>query len=228
MSSARRSPPSRWLPKSSSARIEPGSAACRGRAAAARAGAALPQHPRQAHRAVLDRRAVRSHEAIRADRGGGGAASQLRRRDRRRRSPLPKPASRSAGAIRRSSTASATSWRMRSISHASGSRWRRPGPARTSPSRSPTTGRGSRPRSWTGSASPMSRAAAAAGVGHDPVSTRRADWAWASSSPRRCWSDRARRSPSRTGLSRARRDRPGALGAHRFRAKDRICDMTEL
>ncbi len=48
----------------------------------ARAGAALPRNPGKDHRAS-DRRTVRPHAAVRADRGGGGAASQFRRLDRR-------------------------------------------------------------------------------------------------------------------------------------------------
>ena len=67
-------------------------AAWRRRAAAARAGDALPRHPGQDHRAVVERRAVRPHAADRADRGGGGAAPQFRRRHRRRRVPADRDA----------------------------------------------------------------------------------------------------------------------------------------
>ena len=47
----------------------------------ARTGAALPRHPVQDHATVLERRAVRPHAAVDADRGSGGAASRFRRRD---------------------------------------------------------------------------------------------------------------------------------------------------
>ena len=47
----------------------------------ARTGAALPRHPGQDHAAVRNRRAVRPHAAVDADRGNGGAASRFRRRD---------------------------------------------------------------------------------------------------------------------------------------------------
>ena len=107
-------------------------AARRRRQAAARAGAALPRHPRQAHRAVRRRRAVRPHAADRADRGGGGAASQFRRRHRRRCCPATAAPSRSARATRRSSTASAICSRTRSISRASASRSPRTGARTTS------------------------------------------------------------------------------------------------
>ncbi len=56
-------------------------AARRRRAAARRTVAALPRHPCQADRA-FQRRTVRPHAAVGADRGGGGSAPQLRRRDR--------------------------------------------------------------------------------------------------------------------------------------------------
>ena len=46
----------------------------------ARTGAALPRYPGQDHPVVLDRRAVRPHEAVDADRGDRGAASRFRRR----------------------------------------------------------------------------------------------------------------------------------------------------
>ena len=65
-------------------------AARRRRAAAARAVAALPRHPGQAHR-TLDRRAVRPRAAVGADRGGGGAAPQFRHRHRRRAAAGPAP-----------------------------------------------------------------------------------------------------------------------------------------
>ena len=81
--------------------IAAGRAAWRGRAAAARAGDALPRHPRQAHRTVVQRRAVRPHAAVLADRGSGGAASQFRRRHRRQHAGTNAPPSRSARAIRR-------------------------------------------------------------------------------------------------------------------------------
>ncbi len=94
-------------------------AARRRRPAAARAGAALPRHSRQAHRAVRPRRAVRPHAAVDADRGSGGAAPRI--------SASPSTCScRATGhragrprATRRSSTASATCWRTPSISRAS-------------------------------------------------------------------------------------------------------------
>ena len=70
------------------------------------------------------RRAVRSHAALRLDRGGGGAASQFRRRHRRRRFRRTAPPSRSVRAIRRSSMGSAIWSRTRSISPASASRSR--------------------------------------------------------------------------------------------------------
>ncbi len=54
----------------------------RGRAAA-RAGAALPRHPRQDHATVVERRAVRPHAAVDPDRGGGGAAPRFRHRHQR-------------------------------------------------------------------------------------------------------------------------------------------------
>ena len=57
-------------------------APCRRREAAARAGAALPRDFGEDHR-TADRRAVRPHAAVGADRGSGGAAPQFRRRDRR-------------------------------------------------------------------------------------------------------------------------------------------------
>ena len=88
----------------------------------ARTGAALPRHPRQDHPTVRDRRAVRPHAAVDADRGDRGAAPRFRRRhqgaDRGRRAP----ASRSARATRRSSMASAISWKTPSISRAPRSR----------------------------------------------------------------------------------------------------------
>ncbi len=68
-----------------------------------------------------ERRAVRPHAAHRADRRGGGAASQFRRRHRRDGAAGSRRPSRSARAIRRSSTASAICWKTPSISRASGS-----------------------------------------------------------------------------------------------------------
>ena len=136
-------------------------AAWRRRAAVARAGHALPRHPRQAHRIVVERRAVRPHAAHRADRGSGGAAPQFRRRHRRRAAGRRARPSRSARAIRRSSTGSAIFWRTPSISRAS-AWWSTPPGTRTR-SRSPsaTTAPASRRKSWTASASPMSPAAGA-------------------------------------------------------------------
>ena len=65
------------------ARARAGLAARRGREAVARAGAALPRDPRQAFGAAGRRHAVPAREALRADRRGGRAASQFRHRDRR-------------------------------------------------------------------------------------------------------------------------------------------------
>ena len=47
----------------------------------ARTGAALPRHSGQDHATVGDRRAVRPHAAVDADRGNRGAASRFRRHD---------------------------------------------------------------------------------------------------------------------------------------------------
>ncbi len=63
--------------------IEPDSPYMRRHQPVARAGAALPRHPGQAHRAFLQCRAVRPHAAVGADRGGRGAAPQFRRRHQR-------------------------------------------------------------------------------------------------------------------------------------------------
>ncbi len=143
----------------------------------------------------------------------------------------PTPPSRSAGAIRRSSTGSAT--------------WSR------TPSTSPASGSRSRPR-WTGeevavtiarrraglragdhgpaSASPMSPAARPRRRRGRPTSERRAASASASSSPRRCWSAPARRS---TFANRPSPERGAvvqrALEPGRFRAaarQDRAPDAT--
>ena len=161
---------------------------------------------------LLERRAVRPHEAVRPDRGGGGAAPQLRRRDRRRAVAGRRRRAGRRRATRRSSTASATCSRTRSISPASGSRSPPPGAARTSPSPSATTARASRPRSWTGSASPMSPA------GRQPSAerrrrARRPASASASSSPRPCWSARAPRSISRTARFRTAAPWSGCAGS---------------
>ena len=168
----------------------------------------------------LERRAVRPHEAVGADRGGGGAAPQFRRRDRRRAVARATPPSRSAGAIRRSSMVSAICSRTRSISPASASRSRPTGTATTSPSPSPTTARASRRRSWTGSASPMSPAAAAA---HER--RRRSDGGLglgffiAKTLLERSGATLDFREPRVPG---PRRDGHGALGPQRFRAADGI------
>ena len=100
----------------------------------ARAGAALPRHPGQDHATVVDRRAVRPHAAVDADRGNGGAASRFRRRHQGADRGRGRAASRSARATRRSSTASATSWKTPSISRARRSRSMRGGTPK--PSRS--------------------------------------------------------------------------------------------
>ena len=111
---------------------------------------------------LSDRRAVRPRAAVGADRGGGGAAPELRHRHRRR------AGARSGAADGRAQPGDPLRPRQ-----PAGERGRfRAGPrrghgatgaTRTSPSPSATTGRASRPRSWTGSASPMcDRASAAA------------------------------------------------------------------
>ena len=103
---------------------------------------------------LSDRRAVRPRSVAGADRGGGGAASEFRHRHRCRIATSVRRR-RWAAAIRPFSTASATCWRTPSISPRAASRSPRIGATRMSPSPSATMGRASRPRSWTGSASPM-------------------------------------------------------------------------
>ena len=82
----------------------------------ARAGAALPRHPGQDHPAFLQRRAVRPHAAVDADRGSRWRRIAISASPSRCGLLSQPPASRSAPAIRRSSMASATSWKMPSIS----------------------------------------------------------------------------------------------------------------
>ena len=120
--------------------------------------------------------------------------------------PEQRRQSRSADAIRPSSTGSAIFWRTPSTSRASASTSRRPGAARRSRSPSPTTGRALHRRSWIASASPTSRAAAMPRPAADDepaasrlTNTKRAGSVSASSSPRHCWSARVRRSTSGTG-----------------------------
>ena len=136
-------------------------AARRRRPAAARAGAALPRHPDQAH-GTFDRRAVRPHAAVGADRRGGRAAPELRHRHRR-----------GAGAeVRRADGRAQPGHALRPRQPAGERRRLRPG-ARRGHRRLERGGRRGhhqrrRPglrarRSWTGSASPMcARASAAA------------------------------------------------------------------
>ena len=132
-------------------------AACRRRAAAARAGAALPRHSRQAHRTVVRRRAVRPAAAVRADRGGGRAAPPFRHRDRRRAARTSRDRAgrraQSGDPLRpRQSGRERRRFRPRARRDRGAT-----GATRTSRSRSATTARASRRRSSTGSASPMSR-----------------------------------------------------------------------
>ena len=100
--------------------------------------------------------------AVGADRGGGGAAPQLRRRHRRRACRTIRAADGRAqpGHPLRPRQPAGERGRFRPDA---ASRSPRTGATRTSPSPSATTGRALRPRSWTGSASPMcDRASAAA------------------------------------------------------------------
>ena len=111
---------------------------------------------------LSDRRAVRPHAAVGADRGGGRAAPQLRHRHRRRaaaRAGAADGRAQSGDPLRpRQPAGERRRFRARARSRSPPT-----GPTRTSPSPSATTGRASRRRSWTGSASPMcARASAAA------------------------------------------------------------------
>ncbi len=108
------------------------------------------------------RRALRRHEAVGADRGSGGAAPRLRRRDQRRAAVRPR-----AGADRRAQPGHRL-WprqsggeRRRFRPRQRGGR-RHAGTRRRSSSPSGTTARASRRRSWTAWASPMSPPAATA------------------------------------------------------------------
>ena len=138
---------------------------------------ALPRHPRQAHRVVVERRAVRPHAADRADRGGGRAAPEFRRRHRRRR-------------CRDDRSGEPVGARNPAILYGLGNlvenavdfarervevdaRWtRRHGRGHDHA----TTARALRRRSWTASASPTSPAAAAAASDGDDERGRARPW----------------------------------------------------
>ena len=174
------------------ARARTGLAACRRREAAARAGAALPRHPRQAHRAAGRRHAVRAREALRADRGGGRAASQFRHRDRRRAAAASAPASRWPRA-RPAILYGLGNLVENAVDFAERARRGRGALERAGRRRHD---RGRRAGLPAGDHRPHRRALCDQPRAAPAPKARRAGSASASSSPRRCWSAPARRSPS--------------------------------
>ena len=169
-------------------------AARRRRPAAARAGATLPRHPDQAD-ATLDRRAVRPHAAGGADRGGGRAAPEFRHRHRRgaaRRTPTR----RWARATRPCSTASATCWRTRSTLRRRASRSRADWSEEDVAVTISDDGPGFAPEIMDRIGEPYVRSSKRRRMN---AAAKPPGWASASSSPRPCWSARARPSNSRTG-----------------------------
>ena len=170
----------------------------------------------QAHRA-LQRRSIRPHEAFDADRGGRRAAPQFRCRDRRR---LGRGRRRTDRRRNPAMLYGLGNLLENAVDFARGqvevtARWNGTTFAVTITDDGP----GFAPEIMERIGEPYvtSRRRATASM-TTRVDSRRADWVWDFSSPRPCSSARARRSRSRTGPSRARRGRAGALGPQRLRA----------
>ena len=188
------------------------------------------EHPGQAHRAFNGGRTVRPHELsplieeVVAPHRNFGIDINVDAAGR------PRRPNRSADAIRPSSTDSAISWRTPSTSPANGRGRRAPGRRNISVTIT-DDGPGFAPEVMDRIGEPYVTSRRNRDSGGTMradlrlTSTKRSALGWASSSPRRCWNDRVRRSSSGTGLPPNGGRRARAMGSLRVRAEDRIRNM---